>query len=151
MKKRRAEGILVVLVAASAFAPPPNKIVLVAGKPRHGPGQHEFNAGTLLLEKCLRQNEGIETVVVKGGWPENDKVFDGASGIVLYMDGGDKHPLIMGNRLESMGKRMRQGVGLVCLHYAVEVPKEKGGDELLHWIGRSYTRPSSQNPIHAAS
>src|SRR5260370_24292193 len=91
--------LLILLVAASAFAAPPIKIVLVAGKPSHGPGQHEFNAGTLVLEKCLRQNKGIETVVVKGGWPEDDKVFDGASSIVLYMDGGDKHPLIMGNLL----------------------------------------------------
>src|SRR5882724_6326383 len=109
---------LIVLAAAAALAAPPAKIVLVAGKPSHGVGQHEFNAGTLLLEKCLRQNIGVETVVVKGGWPEDEKVFDGASSVVLYMDGGAKHPLIMGNRLVTMGKRMQKGVGLVCLHYA---------------------------------
>src|SRR5437016_2006486 len=138
----------ILLLAAAAFAASPTKIVLVAGKPSHGAGQHEFNAGTLLLEKCLRQNKGIETLVVKGGWPEDEKVFDGASSIVLYMDGGAKHPLIMDNRLETMGKLMRKGVGLVCLHYAVEVPKEKGGDELLDWIGGYYERPYSQNPIN---
>ena len=77
--------------AAAAFAASPTRIVLVAGKPSHGAGQHEFNAGTLLLEKCLRQNKGIETLVVKGGWPEDEKVFDAASSIVLYMDGGAKH------------------------------------------------------------
>ena len=54
----------------------------------------------------------------------------------------------MDNRLETMGKLMRKGVGLVCLHYAVEVPKEKGGDELLDWIGGYYERPYSQNPIN---
>jgi len=138
----------ILLLAAAAFAASPTKIVLVAGKPSHGAGQHEFNAGTLLLEKCLRQNKGIETLVVKGGWPEDEKVFDAASSIVLYMDGGAKHPLIMDNRLETMGKLMRKGVGLVCLHYAVEVPKEKGGDELLDWIGGYYERPYSQNPIN---
>ena len=118
---------LIVVAAATAFAASPAKIVLIAGKPSHGPGQHEFNAGTLLLEKCLRQNKGVETVVVKGGWPEDESVFDGARAIVLYMDGGDHHPLIQGNRLETMRKLMGKGVGLACLHYAVEVPKDKGG------------------------
>ena len=118
---------LIVVAAATAFAASPAKIVLIAGKPSHGPGQHEFNAGTLLLEKCLRQNKGVETVVVKGGWPEDENVFDGARAIVLYMDGGDRHPLIQGSRLETMRKLMGKGVGLACLHYAVEVPKDKGG------------------------
>jgi type 1 glutamine amidotransferase len=136
------------LMAATAFAASPARIVMVAGTPSHAPGEHEFNAGTLLLEKCLRQNKEVETVVVKGGWPEDENVFDGASAIVLYMDGGAKHPLIMGDRLDTMGKRMRKGVGLVCLHYAVEVPKEKGGPELLDWIGGYYERPYSQNPIN---
>ena len=29
------------------------KILLIAGKPSHGPGDHEFRAGSLLLKKCL--------------------------------------------------------------------------------------------------
>src|SRR6266436_6352807 len=91
---------LILLAAAAAFAASPTKIVLVAGKPSHGAGQHEFNAGMLLLEKCLHQNKGIETVVVKGGWPEDEKVLDGAASVVLYMDGGVKHPLLVGNRLD---------------------------------------------------
>src|SRR5258708_6547732 len=136
------------VAAATAFAASPVRIVMVAGTPSHAPGEHEFNAGTLLLEKCLRQNKGVETVVVKGGWPEDEKVFDGASAVVLYMDGGAKHPLIIGDRLDIMGKLMRKGVGLVWLHYAVEVPKEKGGPELLDWIGGYYERPYSQNPIN---
>src|SRR6267378_4074340 len=94
---------LILLAAASAFPASAAKIVMIAGTPCHASGAHEFNAGTLLLEKCLRQNKGVETVVVKGGWPEDEKVFDGASAIVLYMDGGAKHPLIMGKRLETMG------------------------------------------------
>jgi type 1 glutamine amidotransferase len=130
------------------FSAPAAKIVLVAGRPSHGPGEHEFNAGTLLLEKCLRQNPGVETVVVKGGWPEEEKVFDGAQAIVLYMDGGVKHPVLTGTRLETVGSLMQKGVGMACLHYAVEVPKENGGPQLLDWIGGFYDRPYSQNPIN---
>ena len=124
------------------------KIVLVAGTPSHGPGEHEFNAGTLLLDKCLKQNKGVETVVVKGGWPEDESVFDGASAIMLYMDGGVRHPILTGSRLETLAKLMQKGVGLACLHYAVEVPAEKGGPQLLDWIGGYYERPYSQNPVN---
>src|SRR2546430_7212973 len=103
-------GFLILMAAATAFAASPARIVMVAGTPSHAPGEHEFNAGTLLLEKCLRQNKGVETVVVKGGWPDDEKVFDGAGAVVLYMDGGAKHPLIMGKRLETMSALMLKGV-----------------------------------------
>jgi type 1 glutamine amidotransferase len=132
----------------SALLAPAAKIVLIAGRPSHGAGEHEFNAGTLLLEKCLRQNPGVEPVVIKGGWPEDDKVFDGAAAIVLYMDGGNGHPILKGARLETLGALMRQGVGMACLHYAVEVPKDNGGPQLLDWIGGFYERPYSQNPVN---
>ena len=60
----------------------PARIVLVSGKPSHSHGEHEFNAGTMLLEKCLRQNSGVVPVMVKGGWPEDESVFDGARALV---------------------------------------------------------------------
>jgi type 1 glutamine amidotransferase len=145
MQRIAAVAALVVCAALSGQAA---KIVLVAGRPSHGPGEHEFNAGTILLEKCLRQNPGVETVLVKGGWPEDASVFDGAAAIVLYMDGGVNHPILKEGRLETLGKLMKKGVGLACLHYAVEVPKEHGGAELLEWIGGYYERPYSQNPIN---
>src|SRR5262249_46084023 len=119
--------------------------------PSHGAGEHEFNAGTLLLEKCLRQTKDVEPVVVKGGWPQDESIFDGARAIVLYMDGGAKHPIITGSRLETLGRLMQKGVGMACLHYAVEVPKENGGPQLLDWIGGFYERPYSQNPINDAA
>jgi type 1 glutamine amidotransferase len=141
----------VTLLAATwcgALAAPPAKIVLVAGKPSHGPGEHEFNAGSMLLAKCLRQNSGVDAVVVKGGWPADDSLFDGASSIVLYMDGGENHPALADDRLAKLGALMKRGVGLACLHYAVEVPGDHGGMELLEWIGGFYRRPYSQNPVN---
>jgi type 1 glutamine amidotransferase len=131
-----------------APAATPAKIVIVAGTPSHGPGEHEFNAGSMLLAKCLRQNPGVNVVVVKGGWPAADSFFEGASSIVLYMDGGEKHLMIADDRLATLGKLMKKGVGLACLHYALEVPGDHGGMELLEWIGGFYRRPYSQNPIN---
>ena len=141
-------GILLLTVCWGALAAGPAKVVLVAGRPSHGLGEHEFNAGTLLLAKCLRQNEGVDAVVVQGGWPVNESVFDGARAIVLYMDGGEGHPILVGDRLDKLGKLMKSGVGLACLHYAVEVPGDHGGMELLEWIGGFYRRPYSQNPVN---
>ena len=46
------------------------------------------------------------------------------------MDGGGGHPMIQGDRLETMQKLMDKGVGLVCLHYAVEVPKGEAGRQV---------------------
>ena len=53
-------GWLIIAVCWGAFAAPPTKIVIVAGTPSHGPGEHEFNAGSMLLAKCLRQNPGVD-------------------------------------------------------------------------------------------
>jgi type 1 glutamine amidotransferase len=133
---------------AAALSAAPAKVVLVAGKPSHPHGEHEFNAGSLLLEKCLRQNKGVQTVVVNNGWPADETVFDGARAIILYMDGGVRHPILADDRLAKMNQLMSKGVGLALLHYAVEVPKEKGGPEFLRWAGGFYDRPYSQNPIN---
>ncbi|MGC9947730.1 MAG: ThuA domain-containing protein [Bryobacteraceae bacterium] len=139
---------LLAAVCCSALAAPPAKIVLVAGTPSHGPGEHEFNAGATLLAKCLRQNPGVAAIVVRGGWPADDSFFEGANAIVLYMDGGENHPLLADDRLAKLGKLMKNGVGLACLHYAVEVPGDHGGMELLDWIGGFYRRLYSQNPVN---
>jgi type 1 glutamine amidotransferase len=136
------------LAAACSFGAGPAKIVLIAGKPSHPPGAHEHNAGVLLLEKWLKQNPDAQPVVVKGGWPEDESVFEGARSIVMFLDGGDRHPIMDGNRLETIGKLMDKGVGLACLHFAVQVPKENGGPQFLKWIGGYYERFYSQNPIN---
>jgi type 1 glutamine amidotransferase len=122
------------------------KIVLIAGKPSHGPGAHEFNAGTKLLVKCLKEIPGIDPVFVAGGWPEDESVFQGARAVVFFMDGGKGHPMIQGERLKTMRRLMDQGVGLACLHYAVEVPKGEPGDAFLEWLGGYYETGFSTNP-----
>src|SRR5437660_5640515 len=63
------------------------KIVLVAGKQSHGPGDHEFFAGSAILMNLLKQTPGVAPVMVRDGWPKNEKIFDGAKAVVFYMDG----------------------------------------------------------------
>src|SRR5262245_22890989 len=111
------------------------KLVMIAGTPSHGPGDHEFNAGVRLLEKCLKGFPNLETVVFLNGYPKDDSALDTADAIVCYADGGNGHPLIREKRLERIGKLMAKGVGLMCAHYGVEVPKDLGGPEFKEWIG----------------
>jgi type 1 glutamine amidotransferase len=150
MSKRPLLALLalaaVYALPASALAAETAKIVLVAGRPSHPPGDHEFNAGCKLLAKCLAEVPGVDPVVVAGGWPKDEAVFDGARTIVFFMDGGKAHPIVQKDHLEKIQKLTDKGVGLICLHYAVEVPKGTPGDKFNDWIGGYYETGFSTNP-----
>ena len=130
-----------------AAAPESKKLVIVAGKQSHGPGDHEFRAGSLLLKKCLEKTAGLEVVVVPNGWPEDVKVFDGAAAVVIYADGGGGHPFVQGDHAKVIGELAKKGVGIGAMHYGVEVQKDKGGPEFLEWIGGYYENGYSCNPM----
>ncbi|MEO6809356.1 MAG: ThuA domain-containing protein [Isosphaeraceae bacterium] len=137
---------LVALPARGADDAKTKKIILIAGRPSHGPGDHEYNAGAKLLQKCLTNVPGADPVFVPGGWPDDEHVFDGAASVVLYMDGGGGHPIIKGDHLKTIQKLIDKGVGFACMHYAVEVPKGEPGDKFLDWLGGYYETGYSTNP-----
>jgi len=131
------------------------KIVLIAGKPSHGPGAHEHRAGSLLLQKCLAGFPGLKVVVYDGGWPtkqvdgkavDDHAALDGADVIVIYSDGGAKHPALADDRLAALGRRMQRGAGLGFIHYAVEPVIAKGQAEFLDWVGGAFEINWSVNP-----
>jgi hypothetical protein len=132
---------------ALAADAPKKKLLLLAGSPSHGPGAHEFNAGVTLLKKSLDRVPGLTTDHHKNGWPSTDKAFDGVSAIFLFADGGGGHPFLPKDRLRLIGDLMGRGVGLMCAHFAVEVPKDKGSKEFQAWIGGHYEHQWSCNPI----
>jgi type 1 glutamine amidotransferase len=138
--------LIALTLCLSTSSAQPKKIVFVAGKPSHGPAQHEHRAGCLLLKSCLDQLPGFSSVVYSNGWPTDPAAFDGASTIVLYMDGGPGHPALQDDRLQKLDALMKKGVGLVCLHYATEPTKEKGQKEFLDWIGGAFEVDWSVNP-----
>lgn len=149
LSRRAFLGTGVAALALPAFArdTKPKKLVMIAGTPSHGPGDHEFNAGVRLLDKCLKGTPGLETVVLLNGYPKDDSALDTADGILCFADGGNGHPLIREKRLERIGKLMAKGVGLMCAHFGVEVPKDLGGPEFKDWIGGYYEHMYSCNPF----
>ena len=88
------------------------KIVIVAGSKSHGPGDHEFFAGTAILMNLLKQTPGVWPVMARDGWPKNEKIFDGAAAILFYMDGRGGHPVVQKDRLKMLQQSMDKGVRL---------------------------------------
>jgi type 1 glutamine amidotransferase len=150
------------------------QVLLIAGKPSHGPGQHEHNAGVQLLAKCLKENAADKVEVqfsLNGSWPD-DTIINKADTIVIYSDGGAGHPALP--HLEQLDAQMKRGCGFVCLHYAVEPafravgwpdpqtgpdgkpvkqtpPAGRGSDgagskEFLNWLGGYFEQFWSVNP-----
>src|SRR6187401_27595 len=73
------------------------RIVLIAGKPSHPPGMHEFRAGTMLMQKALSGVPGLTVDVYTNGWPtkpgaegtpvDDNGLLNGADAILIYSDG----------------------------------------------------------------
>lgn len=144
-----AAVIIVLINSGTAENPKPetgkHKIVFIAGRPSHGPGEHEHRAGCMLLAKHLNESGlPVEAVVVTNGWPADESVFDGARAVVMYADGGAGHPALP--HLGTLKKLAAKGVGIGCIHYGVEVPKGEPGLAFLDLIGGYFETDWSVNP-----
>ncbi len=128
---------------------PTKKNVLIAGSPSHGYGGHEHYAGLKLLgERLEASGLPIETVLHRD-WPKEEDAFEGADTIVIFSDGGGRHPMLP--HLDQVANAMEKGVGLVCLHFAVEVPDQGGARaKLRDWIGGYFETRWSVNPFWTA-
>ena len=121
------------------------RILIIAGKASHGPGDHEFFAGSAIVMNLLKQTDGVWPILARDGWPKNEKLFDTADTIVMYMDGGGGHPAIKPERMAIIQKQIARGAGWVNMHYAVEYPVAPG-KTVLNWMGGYYETGYSINP-----
>jgi type 1 glutamine amidotransferase len=122
------------------------KIVFIPGDDSHGIGEHEHLGGCKLLAKLLNESvEGVNAVVTEQGWPKDTTILDDAAAIVMYSDGGEHHMVIP--HMAHIDRLMKKGVGLVNLHYAVEIPKGEGGANFLRWVGGYFETDWSINPF----
>jgi len=149
MKKLPLLLFLCAALGASVFAEGAKKnVLMIAGRPSHGPGEHEHNAGIQLLAKCLGQGAADRVDVkfhLSGEWPSAEEMAK-ADTVVIYSDGGGGHPALKDDHLAQLGKEMKRGCGFVCLHYAVEPTIEKGNTEFIDWLGGAFEINWSVNP-----
>ncbi|MEO1995505.1 MAG: ThuA domain-containing protein, partial [Planctomycetaceae bacterium] len=111
---------------------------------------HEHRAGCMLLAKCLNESGlNVEAHVYSDGWPQDARVLKDADSIVIYADGGGRHPFI--EHLDELDTLMKKGAGMVCIHYGVEVPKGAPGDAFLDWTGGFFEMFWSVNPHWTAN
>ncbi len=121
------------------------KVVFIGGVKSHGYGSHEHTAGIKLLMRALRQGyPSIHSVAYFDGHPEDPTALDNADAVVLYSNGGMRHPWLgaMG-QIDALAAR-RAGIG--AIHFAVEVPEGEPGAKFLDWIGGYFERWWSVNP-----
>ena len=156
---RRRAGFVILAAALVASLPvrgADKRIVLIAGKPSHPPGEHEFRAGCLLMQKALAGVPGITVQVYDGGWPskmvdgarvDDNAALDNADAVLIYADGGKGNPAIQGDRMKVIDALAARGVGLGFAHYGVEVPPGEPGQAMHRWIGGYYEDHYSVNPM----
>ncbi|MEX2632935.1 MAG: ThuA domain-containing protein [Balneolales bacterium] len=132
------------LILSTIVTAQDKQVLFIAGDPSHGFGNHEHYGGSELLARTINEADiGVHAEVVSG-WPENENAFDHIDAVVIYVTGGERHPIL--NHLESFQQVMDRGVGLVTLHYGVEVPKGEPGDKFLEWQGGYFETDWSVNP-----
>jgi type 1 glutamine amidotransferase len=133
------------------------RIVLIAGKPSHPPGMHEFRAGSMLMQKALAVVPGLKVDVYTNGWPsktgpdgtpvDDNDALNGADAVLIYADGGAGHPAIQRDHMQVIDALAKKGVGLGFAHYAVEVPAGAPGEAMQRWMGGYYETNFSVNPM----
>ncbi|MFP6858515.1 MAG: ThuA domain-containing protein [Roseibacillus sp.] len=137
-------SVVVALIATSAGAFAEKKKVVFLADGGKNSKTHAHVSGNALLGKALEESGlGFETVQIKG-WPQDPKAFDGADCVVIFCNGGGGH-LVMKD-LDRFEKLIDEGVGLVCLHYGVEVPKGRAGELMLKGMGGYFETHWSVNP-----
>ena len=130
------------------------KVVFIAGGPSHGFGGHDHKAGCHLLANRINEVPGFEATVYYKEWPKPE-AFDGASAVVIYCDGGNGHMALP--HLKELEDLSAKGVGIGCIHYAVEPGDEKKKDgsngraEFLDLIGGYFETFYSVNPTWTAT
>ncbi len=113
---------------------PPKKLLVIAGKPSHKAGEHEYNAGALLIQKWFADSPDVAVTVCLNGWPTDSTLVPNADGIVLFMDGKQGHLVLNPAYKRQLLKAASRGAGIAALHYAVTLPAGNG-DPLLALLG----------------
>ena len=138
--------LLLLVVSLPIVAADKANVVFISGGKSHGPMEHEHRAGNILLAKWLNESGlGIEaTVLPDVGYPKDGSVLRNADTIVVFCSGQNGH--VLNKHLEEFDKLMKQGIGLVLIHFATEVKIGDPGKKVLEWIGGYCELNWSVNP-----
>ena len=131
---------------AALAADEPTQILLIGKDQDHAPATHEYMAECELLAKCLRQTQGIETVV-SNGWPTDPVVIAGVDAIVLYTAVGGNVLFQDPASGEQVEKMLKGGTGLVEIHWSTDAAPGEPGDKQLEYLGGWFSPTFSEIPV----
>jgi type 1 glutamine amidotransferase len=128
-------------ICTPAYAADSKTKVLFIGKDRDHPfTTHEYMADCELLARCLRQTQGVETVV-SNGWPTDAKALDGVTAIVLHTQKGGN--VLFGSPARRQAEElMKKGVGLTAIHWSTGADKGEAGELWLRTLGGWFDLPA---------
>ena len=137
--------LMLLACACAVFANASKSILLVAGKPSHGAGEHEFPAGCEVLAKALNESGlPVRASVKLQAWPDA-KELAAVDAVVVYCDGNEDH-LMLGHESDLLALSNR-GAGIVFLHYALDGTDGLLDETILKVVGGRYVDGASSNPL----
>ena len=122
----------------------PKKIVFLWSQ-----GHHPNKASCELFKHCLENSSNLKNLKceVYENWPKNPGTLTDADAIVIYSEGineqmkkqGKPHPVLSStDRMDYLDTLMKEGVGMVCIHYALYATRDLQAPKLLDWVGAYY-------------
>jgi hypothetical protein len=114
------------------------KVLLIGKDPDHPYGSHMYLHTCGVLAKCLELN-GVEPVV-SNGWPKDAKMLEGVKAVAIYTSPAAEL-LLDGPHRDEVARSMKEGVGLVTIHWASSIKKdnlERLGPTWLSYLGGSW-------------
>jgi type 1 glutamine amidotransferase len=138
------------LVAGSAWAAPPKKLLLVSQGPDGHPAEtHEYVAGIRVLARCLSKVPGLEITVSRadGPWKEGPDLLSRADGVVLFVSEGAKWIDSDPARRQAFAQVAKQGTGVVALHWAIGTKDAKPIDGFLQLLGGCHGGPDRKYKV----
>jgi putative membrane-bound dehydrogenase-like protein len=140
---KRIVLLLALSILSSFTASAKKKVLFLAGNPSHANGEHEFRAGCMLLADALNASGAdVEAKVHFYGWPKDESIFDGVDACIIYADAAGR----FGEKYAFLDKKVKEGMGIMFMHYGVHPPAEIGKKYFTDWIGAYMTDEISVNP-----
>jgi type 1 glutamine amidotransferase len=131
--------VLGLVFQAAAEDKPKAKILFVGKNPDHPYGSHMYLHVCGVLAKCVEQSADVETVI-SNGWPKDPQTLAGVKTVVVYTNPAAEF-LLDGEHRTQVDQLMKQGVGLVTIHWASSVNKanlERLGPTWFSYLGGTW-------------
>jgi type 1 glutamine amidotransferase len=115
--------LLVACSPLGAESTPRTRILFITSEPDHSYGSHMYEFDSQLLASCLSQHRGVE-VIVRKGFPEDEKELQGIDAIVFFSKPAGEVVLDPKNH-EKFSRLMKTRAGFVAIHWGTGVGYSK--------------------------